>query len=91
MDSAAKRGASLEFFAAARAALQNQLGVLWDLIPQTITLAEVNAHLNGEADGFRFIFELADEVAYTGRTFGATQLQKWNEAINAELKRLQST
>jgi hypothetical protein len=90
MESAATRGATSEFFTAARGALQNQLGVVWGLIPKTITLAEVNHRLNGEADGFRFVFELADEVAYTGRTFAAAELQKWYKVINAELKKLQS-
>jgi hypothetical protein len=91
MESAATRGATPEFFAAARGAFQNRLGVLWGLIPQTITLAEVNARLNGEADSFRFVFELADEVAYTGRTFGTAELQKWSEVINTELNKLKST
>jgi hypothetical protein len=91
MESAATRGATLEFFAAARRALQNQLSVLWGLIPQTITLAEVNARLNGEADSFRFVFELADEVAYTGRTFAAAELQKLCKVINTELNKLKST
>jgi hypothetical protein len=90
MESAAKQGVTFEFFAAARCALQNQLGLLWGLIPRTITLAEVNSRLNGEADGFRLVFELADEVAYTGRTFGAVELQKWYNVINAELKKLES-
>jgi len=91
MESAATRGATSEFFAAARGALQNRLGVLWGLIPQTITLAEVNARLNGEADSFRFVFELADEVAYTGRTFAAAELQKLCKLINTELSKLKGT
>ena len=91
METAAARGDTPEFFEAARRALQNQLGVLWGLLPQTITLAEVNARLNGEADGFRFVFELANEVAYTGRTFPAAELAKWYQVINIELKKLKST
>jgi hypothetical protein len=91
MESAVARGATSEFFAAARGALQNQLGMLWGLIPQTITLAEVNARQNGETDSFRFVFELADEVAYTGRTFAAAELQHWYKVINTELNKLKST
>jgi hypothetical protein len=34
---------------------------------------------------------LADEVTYTGRTFGAAELQKWYNVINAELKKLENT
>jgi hypothetical protein len=91
MDSAAKQGGTFEFFVAARGALQNQLGMLWGLIPQTITLAEVNARLNGEADGFRFVFELADEVTYTGRTFTTAELQEWQKIINTEVSKLQTS
>jgi hypothetical protein len=91
MENAATQGATSEFFAAARRALQSQLGVLWGAIPQTITLADVNARLNGEAEGFRFVFELADEVTYTGRTFGAAELKKWCTVINSELNKLKST
>jgi hypothetical protein len=91
MESAAKHGATFEFFEAARIALQIQLGLLWGLLPRTITLAEINARLNGEADGFRFVFELADEVNYTGRTFAAAELQQWYKVINAELKKLESS
>jgi hypothetical protein len=46
--------------------------------------------LNGEADGFRLVFAQADEVAYTGRTFAAVELQKWHQVINAELKKLEA-
>ena len=91
MEGAATRGDTPEFFQAARRALQNQLGVLWGLLPQTITLAEVNARLNGEADGFRVVFELANEVAYTGRTFTTAELKKWYQVMNTELTKLKST
>jgi hypothetical protein len=90
MGSAAAQGAVSEFFAAARGALQNQLGLRWGLPAQTITLADINTRMNGEAEAFRFVFELADEVTYTGRTFPAADLQKWEKIINAELKRLEA-
>ena len=35
------------------------LGRAGGLPPKTITLAEINTRMNGEADGFRFIFEPA--------------------------------
>jgi hypothetical protein len=89
MEQAAARGATTEFFAAARSALQHQLSVLWELPAQSITLAEVNTRMNGEADGFRVVLELADEVTYSGRCFSASELQKWSKIINAELRRLE--
>ena len=90
MEGAVSQGAVAEFFAAARGAFQSQLGLRWGLPPQTITLAEINVRMNGEAEGFRFILELADEVTYTGRTFAAADLQKWFKIVNTELKKLET-
>jgi len=90
MEAAAGRGETGRFFTAARAAIQHQLGHLWNLPPETITLAEVNSRMNGEADGFRELFEIADEVTYTGRTFGAGELTAWIQTVNAELGRLEA-
>jgi hypothetical protein len=59
------------------------------LPPQTITLADINSRMNGEAEGFRFVFKLADEVTNTGRTFPAAELRKWCNIVNAQLKRLE--
>jgi hypothetical protein len=91
MQAAAARGAVQEFFAAARSALQAQLALRWGVAAPSITLAEVNARMNGEAQGFRFIFELADEVTYTGRTFPAAALREWLKTVHSELKKLEST
>ena len=90
MESAVSQGAVADFFAAARGAFQTQLGLRWGLSPLTITLAEINARMNGEAEGFRFIFELADEVTYTGRTFAAGELHKWFKTVQTELKKLEA-
>lgn len=90
MESAVRRGECEEFFSAARSALQHRLGQHWGMRPDTITLAEINARMNGEADGFRPIFELADEVIYTGRTFAATELQSWSKTVNTELNKLEA-
>jgi hypothetical protein len=88
MENAVKQGAAADFLTAARNAFQIHLGLRWNLPPRTITLAEINARMNGEAEDLRFIFELADEAAYTGRTFPAADLQNWSERVATELKRL---
>jgi len=90
MESAVKRGECEKFFSAARSVLQHRLGQRWGMRPDTITLAEINARMNGEADGFRPIFELADEVIYTGRTFGTAELQSWARSVNTELLKLEA-
>jgi hypothetical protein len=90
MESAVSQRAVAGFFTAARGAFQHQLGLRWGVPPQTITLADINSRMNGEAEGFRFIFELADEVTYTGRTFPASDLHKLFKTVQNELKKLEA-
>jgi hypothetical protein len=90
MERAATAGDTGSFFAAACAAFQNLLGLRWSLPPRTITLAEINARLNGEADGLRTIFGLADEAFYTGRAFAPDELRHLQTLVNHELKKLEA-
>jgi len=90
MERAAATGDTGSFFAAACAAFQNLLGLRWSLPPKTISLAEINARLNGEADGLRFIFGLAYEVVYTGRAFAPDELRHLQTLVNIELKKLEA-
>jgi hypothetical protein len=89
MENAAEHGETAEFFAAARAAFQIRLGRCWGLPPRTITLAEINARLNGEAHGLRVIFSLADEVIYTRRVFAPHELLSLQSLVNNELRKLE--
>jgi len=88
MERAAAQGDTASFFAAACAAFQNLLGLRWSLPPRTITLAEINARLNGEADELRTIFRLADEATYTGRAFAPDELRQLQTLVNHELSKL---
>ena len=90
VERAAAIGDTGNFFAAACAAFQNLLGLRWSLPPRTITLAEINARLNGEADGLRTIFGLADEAVYTGRVFAPDELRHLQTLVNHELKKLEA-
>jgi hypothetical protein len=89
MNIAARQNDACAFFLAARRAIQHRLGARWGLPAHAITLADVDARMNGEADGFRSIFEFADEMIYTGRTFVA-DLPSWMETVDTELKRLEA-
>jgi hypothetical protein len=89
MERAAGSGEAAEFFAAACAAFQILLGRRWGLSPRTITLAEINARQNGEADGLREIFNLADEAVYTGRGFAPYELRRLLALVNNELRTLE--
>ena len=90
MERAAAEGDTGNFFAAACSAFQNLLGLRWSLPPRTITLAEINVRLNGEADGLRTIFGLADEVVYTGRVFAPDELRHLQKLVNNELQKLKA-
>jgi BatD DUF11 like domain len=90
MERAAAQGDSGNFFAAACAAFQNLLGLRWSLSPRTITLAEIDARLNGEADGLRTIFGLANEAIYTGRSFAPDELRRLQALVNNEIRKLEA-
>ncbi len=90
MERAAAQGDSGNFFAAACAAFQNLLGLRWSLLPRTITLAEIDARLNGEADGLRTIFGLANEAIYTGRSFAPDELRRLQALVNQEIRKLEA-
>jgi len=89
MENAAEHGETADFFAAACAAFQILLGRRWGLAPRTITLAEINVRLNGEAHGLRMIFSLADEVIYTRRVFAPHELRSLQSLVNNELRKLE--
>jgi hypothetical protein len=91
MESALRSGDAQGFFLAAREALQHRLSARLGLPAHAITLAEVHARMNGEGDGFRTFFEIADEVIYTGRTFPVADLSSWKETVQIELKKLEET
>ncbi len=60
-------GDAARFFQSARAALQQKLAAQWHVAPASITIAEIDARLNGEGGEIRRIFALADQAAYSGQ------------------------
>ena len=90
MDSAIQHVETGAFFVAARCALQHRLGERWGLPPETITLTEINARLNGEADAVRPIFQMADQWAYSRENFPADDLAGWKRILTEQLKQLET-
>ena len=68
MDAASVAGDTVRFFQSARAALQQRLATRWHVVPASITIADIDARLNGEGGEMRRIFALADQAAYSGPT-----------------------
>ena len=77
------------FFLSARSALQQRLGERWGTRPETITLTEINEHLNGSGDAIRPVFEMADRISYSGQDFGDADYRQWQEVVLAQLKELE--
>jgi hypothetical protein len=84
MESAARSGNPAEFFNAARAALQQSLAARWQLAPDEVTTAEVQARLSDDAD-IQQVFALADESKYSGRDVDSTDFARWMHAVRQRL------
>ena len=85
MDAASIAGDAVRFFQCARAALQQRLATRWHVVPASITIAEIDARLNGEGPEMRRIFALADQAAYSGQHLGAGDFQQWKETVRGQL------
>ncbi len=90
MDQAMRREQPLEFFTSARSALQQRLGDRWKVKPESITVADVTARLNGEAEGVRAVFEMADRLRFSPEKFAETDLRRWKNQVVDELNHLKA-
>ena len=85
MDEAMKNQQTDAFFVHARNALQQRLGQQWNLRPETITLADIEARLGGESGNVRPIFEMADQASYSDLHFEEADLRQWRQVVINEL------
>jgi hypothetical protein len=74
------------FFMACRKAAQERLGQQWAQAPESITLADIKARMGDRGEGIREIFETADAVTYSGRTFTQEELLRFRDVVMRELK-----
>ena len=88
MDAALKAQDASRFFTAARKALQERLAAKWELPASRVTIPEIRAHLNGDGEQIRSVFQAADEIAYSGRQFSAPDLQQWRGIVKEQLQQL---
>jgi len=86
MDTAATEGDAARFFQSARVALQQKLAEQWHLAPASITIAEIDARLNGEGGEIRRIFALADQAAYSGQHLSTADFNQWKEIVHEQMK-----
>ncbi|MCE0522415.1 MAG: BatD family protein [Methylacidiphilales bacterium] len=85
MDAAMKNHQTDAFFIHARNALQQRLGQQWNMRPETITLADLEARLGDGIQNVRPIFEMADQASYSDLHFADADLRQWRQIILDEL------
>jgi BatD DUF11 like domain len=92
LEAAGKCAASKDvtgYFAAARLAIQQRLGVMWHQPPQAITLAEVSARIPEDSPVVRF-FREADMYEYNRRSSGEI-LPQWRTLLDEAMASLTPT
>jgi hypothetical protein len=85
MDEAMRNHQTDAFFVHARNALRQRLGQHWNMRPETITLADVEARLGDESGTVRPVFEMADQASYSDLHFEDADLRQWRQAVVNEL------
>jgi cell pole-organizing protein PopZ len=89
LEAAGKCAASKDvtgYFAAARLAIQQRLGAMWNQPPQAITLAEVSARISEDSPVTRF-FREADLHEYNRQTTGEV-LPQWRALLDEAMASL---
>jgi hypothetical protein len=81
MDKAMRNHQTDAFFIHARNALQQRLGQQWNLKPETITVADVEARLGDGIETVRPIFQMADQASYSDLHFEDADLRQWRQAV----------
>lgn len=90
LEAAARTRNAELFFDLARKALQRLLAARWQLSPEQITTAEVDARMEDDED-VRQLFAFADEAKYSGRKLKATDFARWLTLIRERLLEEKST
>jgi cbb3-type cytochrome oxidase subunit 3 len=86
MDAASTAGDAARFFQSARVALQQKLAASWHTAPASITIAEIDARLNGQGGEIRRVFSLADQAAYSGQHLSTADFQQWKEIVREQIQ-----
>jgi len=80
MQAAARAGNAAAFFDSARTALQALLATRWQIEPDDVTTAEVQARIGAQHD-IHQLFALADESKYSGGELNATDFARWLRTV----------
>jgi hypothetical protein len=84
MERAARSGDEAAFFNSARSALQRSLAERWQVLPEQVTMAEIDS-LGTEGEDLRQLFALADESKYSGHGLSNVNFPRWMEFVRQQL------
>jgi BatD DUF11 like domain len=74
------------FFNAAHSLLQQIFGARWRIVPEHISMTDVDARLEGaDLNDIRQIFTLADEANYSGDELKAADYERWTQIVRRQL------
>lgn len=89
MGIAVSRNDAAAFFTAARRAVQYRLAERWKLKAEDISFDAIRMRNPELADSVQSLFNVADEIAYSGEARTDVSLAEWQKAIVALLSRLE--
>lgn len=87
IDRARSAGDGFAFLALCRTAIQNQLGLRWNMTPSAISLADLKSRLQAESSLIE-IFRAADEAAYGGAAPSGEKMMEYQGKLTTELEAL---
>jgi hypothetical protein len=87
VEQAQAAGNSTSFLTLSRTAIQNQLGLLWNIEPAALSLADIKSRLKTESPLIA-IFQAAEEAAYGGATLTNEKMQDYFITLKTELENL---
>jgi hypothetical protein len=87
VEQAQAAGNSTSFLTLSRTAIQNQLGLLWNIEPAALSLADIRSRLMTESPLIE-IFQAAEEAVYGGATLTDEKMQDYFMILKTELENL---
>jgi N-acetylglutamate synthase-like GNAT family acetyltransferase len=87
MSAASITGDAALFLNSARSALQQTLSARWQVAPEEISEALVEARLeDADRNDIRQLFALADEANYSGDDLKAADFERWTQIVSRQLR-----
>jgi hypothetical protein len=87
VEQAQAAGDSSSFLTGGRTAIQNQLGLLWNIEPAALSLADIRNRLQADSPLIA-IFRAAEEAAYGGATLTDEKMRDYFNTLKTELENL---